>query len=140
MQDPIAEESYSAIKEKAKKQYAEIGHVWCPFLNENIYFTKAGFKHLIWKGARQRPKTEQKRRFLLLSFVKNIIESSDVVFKYERRGGADFWASTNIYGNKKITLILRQLDGQAKHFFSIFSDKQKTASKSDSLFCPPPAL
>jgi len=43
---------------------------------------------------------------------------------------ADFWKLTKTYGDATITIVLRQIEGKEKHFFSIYDTKpknQKTA-------------
>ena len=127
--------------------YKNIGRAWCPALNDYVAFTSAGLRHLIRKGGKRRSNSEQARRFLLLPYAKEIVESSavevvhgkDKIIRADKRHGAtvlirshaDFWTLTKTYGDTAITVVVRQLAGKEKHFFSIYNAKpknQKTAS------------
>jgi hypothetical protein len=76
MESPAYEESYEEAKRKAKEFYEKIGSIWCPALNEYVIFNRAGLRHLMQKGPAFRPKSEQKRRFALISHAKRVIENA----------------------------------------------------------------
>jgi hypothetical protein len=134
-------------KKKAELVYKKIGRAWCPALNDCVAFTSAGIQHLIRKNGKKRSRREQTRRFHLLLFAKEIIESSSATITHRngkaahlfkrhsavviKQSNADFWALTKNYGDNTITVVIRQLESKEKHFFSIYDAKpknQKTAT------------
>jgi hypothetical protein len=134
MKNPTLEGNYEEMRRKAKEFYGKISHVWCPALNDEVTFNTAGFHHLIWKQGKKRKKAEQIKRFTLVPDIRAIIgDATNIVahrqttmpYSTYHRGkrktkivGAEFWELRN---NKGITVIVRQMKGGAKHFFSVFS-------------------
>lgn len=134
---------YLEIKQQAKKIYSKIGQVPCPSLGgEYIIFNRFGFGHLIRKGHIPRPKSEQKRRLLLLKYAEQIVRNlrAKIYFRqteekyFINRHGqkllttsiAKFWTFVEIIDSKKIKLVIRQLGEGQKHFLSIMeSDRHK---------------
>jgi hypothetical protein len=103
----------------------KIGYVKCPaFGNEKIYFTQAGFNHLLRKGRKLREKNDQIRRLTLVFHAPTILAVSTIVSSYERTylrdSSADFWSFVGTRKEISITVVIRQLNGGRKHFFSIF--------------------
>ncbi len=104
--------------------YREFSPVMCPALtNELVHFDDAGFRHMIYKGKDRRPIADQLRRFRLLKKVPEIIANSEVIHrKKELIGIKDkvlFISFTQTFGNKKITVVIRQIGNGRKHFFSV---------------------
>ena len=65
------------IQEK-RREYMKIGHVECPaFGNEKIYFTQAGFNHLIRKERKWRDHNEQSQRLLFMQYAPGILNRSN---------------------------------------------------------------
>lgn len=136
MENPVSESSYEEVRKKAKEFYGKIGRVWCPALNDYVVFNSVGFRHLVWKGAEQRPQKEQERRFGLMSNAKNILAThcGAVEFREEiemgivrkhgikmrRLSRARFWGLSDERGGKTITIVIRQIGYRNKHFFSIY--------------------
>lgn len=120
MENPITEDSYEKIKRETSAFYFRIGRVWCPVVGEFIYFNKVGFHHLIQKGKRFRPRNEQKRRFLLLSHVKEIL-SDPKTHCDDRHDQNDprvrYWNLSANKENKSIKIILIQIKNGKKYFF-----------------------
>ena len=121
--------------------YKNAGRVWCSALNDYVSFTNAGIQHLMRKNGKRRSLPEQKRRFRLLPYAREIIESQEVKISHEKgetihfskqhnvamikKPPADFWKLTKAYGDATITIVIRQIEGKEKHFFSIYDAKQK---------------
>jgi hypothetical protein len=122
-------ENYQTAKQNAKKIYASIKIVWCPALHDSVVFNRIGFQHLIQKGPAFRPKSEQRRRFALLIYAKDILEQSDVA-EEEDRANAKLWIISGSRDNLDIKIIVRQIGNGKKHFLSIYGRKQKSAPKS----------
>jgi hypothetical protein len=129
MENQIGEESYEEVKQKAKELYERVGRVWCPALNDEIIFGSNGFRHLVRNGSRHRYKSEQKRRFALISLAKDILENSQNFAVREIDSGgkkATFWAFTERRNDKIIKVIVRQIEGQKKKFLSVFESNKKS--------------
>jgi len=120
MENPIRENCYEEEKQKAQKFYASIGKIWCPALNEYVLFDRSGFRHLIWKNTVPRPRNEQKRRFALLPQSVKILENQNAHIVHRKENNLNFWAFTEKHTDKTIKVIVRQIDGREKHFFSVF--------------------
>jgi hypothetical protein len=130
MQNPIIRESYLEAKQKAKELYKSIGRVWCPALNDYVSFDKAGFRHLMQKGRVPRIKSEQRRRFALLVHVKDILNTEPFVSVEERIVNDNcvrYWKFVGNRGGVVVKLVVRQVEGRQKHFFSVYGQKQKPA-------------
>jgi hypothetical protein len=127
-------QTYNEAKTAAKDFYRSIDRIWCPALNDYISFTQEGFRHLVGKKGIVRPRSEQRRRFMLLYSVKDILENPEVKFSHTitttRNLRADYWVATGIMNNFHIKIVIRKVDGGKKHFFSVYGKKQKTTPKS----------
>lgn len=139
---------YEQLKLKAKKIYSKIGEIPSPaFNNEYVAFTNKGFTHLIRKGRNPRPRSEQKRRFLLIPYAEQIIKnpkatilyrSSETKYYINRYGQkilttstAHFWTFVDIIKGTKIKVVVRQLNQGQRHFFSIMGNNQKMRLKKN---------
>jgi hypothetical protein len=59
--------NYRKIKNRAYREYKAVGQVRCPYLNREIVFNSAGFRHLIYKGGNiKRDSATQMLRFRLI--------------------------------------------------------------------------
>jgi hypothetical protein len=133
---------YNRAKQKAKNIYSKIGRIKSPALgDEYVFFTSAGFNHLLRKGRIPRTRNEQKRRFTLLSFVENIIKNpvakityrkTEIKEKTNRHGEniliqsiAHFWTFEENINDCNIKVVIRQLQNKNKHFFSVMGDNIK---------------
>jgi hypothetical protein len=129
MENPAVRNDYGEAKRRAKEGYREIGRVWCAKLGDHISFTRVGFQHLVRKGRRPRSRQNQIRRFFLLSFIRSVLADPAAQVAYEEKTCTDrlpcakFWAITGKQNNKKITVIIRQIEAGKKHFFSIYDQK-----------------
>lgn len=114
---------------KYKFYYNNIGHVTCPALNNEIVrFNNQGFRHLLIKKRKWRKPKDQFRRLSLLKYAKSIVSFEKVSASYRvigsKREIAQFWSlEMKIKTGTRVVVIIRQLGGGSKHFFSIFSKK-----------------
>ena len=113
--------------EKAKVEYYKIGNISCPaFGNELIHFNKHGFKHLLRKGKKYRPRAEQIKRINLLPSAVHILKKSQEIRGYRSNtiSGvfADFWTIRGICNGLRIRVILRKLNKNELHFFSVMQE------------------
>ncbi|MDD5696731.1 MAG: hypothetical protein PHO90_02020 [Candidatus Pacebacteria bacterium] len=136
---------YEKAKRQAKKIYSKIGRIKCSALSdEYVFFTSAGFNHLLRKGRIPRTRNEQKRRFTLLPYIEKIIKNPTAKITYKKieikekanRHGekvliestAYFWTFIEKIDDCKIKVVIRQLENKNKHFFSVMGDNVKIIS------------
>jgi len=136
---------YEKAKKQAKQIYSKIGRIKCPALgDEYVFFTSAGFDHILRKGRIPRTRNEQKRRFTLFPYVESIIKNpvakityrkTEVKEKVNRHGEniliestAHFWTFSDKINDCVIKIVIRQLEGKDKHFFSVMGDNIKIIS------------
>ena len=137
---------YDKSKEKAKDIYARLGHIKCPALGDKeVAFSRIGFNHLIRKGRVLRTRSEQKRRFVLIEYIKQIIldPNATILFRESSikekvvRGNkrvfikshARFWTFVSNIKDCKIKVVIRQMDEGKLQFLSIFGDNVITRIK-----------
>jgi len=145
---------YEKAKQKAREIYSAIGHIPCPALgDELIAFTGVGFSHLVRKGRIPRTRNEQKKRFVLVSYIERMVQNPRAVMEYRRteekilvnRHGeqilvasvAEFWTFVEQIDDCEVKVVIRQLStGGPKHFLSVMGDnveidkKQKGKAKN----------
>ncbi len=109
--------------------YLRVGSVPCPKFNgERITFNRTGLNHLIRKHGKRRLKSDRERRFALLQYAPGIIANprAEVISRKTRR--ANFWMFKEEKDGRTVKVIVRQLSGGKKHFYSIFANKKKPPS------------
>jgi hypothetical protein len=117
-------ETHAEFIEKARKAYRKIGSVPCPaFDGEQVYFTSCGFNHLIRKGRVPRKINEQTHRINLIPQAVTMICSEKKVYVCRQtiidESTGYFWTFKKINGGVKIQVVVRQLNDNRKHFFSV---------------------
>jgi hypothetical protein len=128
MKNPIYDDGYKKVKEEARLFYSKIDRVWCPVLGEAVVFDETGFRHLVQKGRKSRPKSEQKRRFAFLVHAEEILKNPKVTFSHEAHSqdpDINYWVFKEKRKDKKMKLIVRQIGNGKKHFLSIYGKTQK---------------
>lgn len=142
---------YEKAKQQAKQIYSKIGRIKCSALSEEyVFFTSAGFNHILRKGRIPRTRNEQKRRFTLIPYVENIIKNpvAKIVYRKEtvkekvnRHGekvliesAAHFWTFVDKIDDCVVKVVIRQLENKNKHFFSVMGDNIKIISKKKKRF------
>ncbi|MGC9599609.1 MAG: hypothetical protein ABSE18_04460 [Minisyncoccia bacterium] len=115
---------YRETKKKARTFYSNMKPAIPPRLEKTVFFNNIGFRHLIWKGGKHRPKSEQTRRFALLPHVEKIISNPDATVlrkvKHYRPVRAEFWIFKERVGKMMITVVIRRIGNGKRHFFSVY--------------------
>lgn len=120
------EDDWKEYLSKRRSEYAQIGYVECPvFPNEKIYFTQSGFRHLIGKQRKMRDRNEQIKRITFLQYAPGVLKRStkfSTNFTNIAENGikVSFWSFEGKVNGISLVVIVRQIDSQPKHFFSIF--------------------
>ncbi len=134
------DESYKLLFLKTKEYYFSIRKVRCPLLNnEWVYFSRKGFEHLIRKRRFLRPIPDQIRRFYLLKYAKQVIESART---YEYKDAKNFvkvkrnkqkvkeittvqfWTLSHSIHRHVIKVVIIQEGNGRRHFLSIMSGRK----------------
>ena len=138
---------YEKSKKLAKKIYSKIGRIPCPAFDSGLVaFTSNGFNHLIRKGRIPRTKNEQKRRFILVQYMEDIIRNpcAEITFRQteekhavNRHGQeiqiastANFWTFHVNINKCEIKLVIKQIGQGQKQFQSIMSNLKKRRKKT----------
>jgi hypothetical protein len=133
----ISDEKFNQALEKAEKDYKAIIKVKCPYLNnEDVHFNSEGFQHIFYKrGSIKREKSDQYIRLCLLPLAKKVISRSHTLQqfyeenRFERVQSNSQWKSEMklvkyyafiaIINNALIKIIVKEIQGRNKNFYSI---------------------
>jgi hypothetical protein len=124
--------------------YKKFNPVFCPILQETIYFTSKGFHHLRYDSfGRARKIKEQKYKLGLLPLVIPVIKYARKIedFKQEREKklckNEQQWAIRGIVGkqNTDVKVILRKIGTGRTTFLSVMKiERKKKYYQKDRLF------
>jgi len=117
---------------RARLIYKKMGPMHCPALGGSlVFFTNAGFNHILRKGRIERMKKDQERRLCLLPYAETVIMDPQATCAHRKiiNNFGDpvyFWGLTVYLKDKEVTVVIRQIgkDG-GKHFFSIIDARVK---------------
>ncbi len=138
----ISKEKFNKVLEKAEKEYKEIGQVRCPYLEDIVHFNSEGFQHILYKkGTIKRNEQDQYVRLCLLPLAKKVISRSHTLQQYyqERRFErvqsnskwnhemklVKYYAFMAIINNALIKVIVKEIEGRNKNFYSIIPKWQE---------------
>lgn len=108
------------MREVAKEAYSKIGSVYCPLLEDHVHFTAQGFNHLIFKKRKFRVRSEQIRRFELISHLKSIVSDPKADIHLDDSGQARFWNIVRKIDGNKIRVVIVESSSR-KIFLSVYS-------------------
>lgn len=131
-----------AARKRAKKIYSKIGRIPCPFFSgEMVAFNSRGFTHLLRSGSHRRPVSQRLIRLSLVEHVEAIVknDNGDVTVEFRQyeidrvvnRSGvkileknpAKSWGFKTKIAGSEVKLVIVQVEGKQKEFFSIMADK-----------------
>ena len=115
------------LKEERKryKRFLPVKSIIFP--NEEVYFNRYGFDHIVFKEGVPRPQDEVKLRFGLLKYVPSVLnrvtETEKVEIRVKKQSTAYFWTIRHRVGiDTYIRIILRRLNDGRIHFFSVMEE------------------
>ena len=134
--EPIDPEKFKKAKIEAESFYREIGSVKCPYFREEVAFNARGLEHIKFKTIRHaRSQRDQYIRFRLISLAPQIIKDSHTLQGVSVRTGlehikinsrwdrimktATYYEFVAIIKNSRVRVIVKQIEGGKKHFWSI---------------------
>lgn len=123
------------IRAKAKAKYDALGIVRCPALSGKVHFTSEGFNHLRYAGKRERPINVQVMKLSLVGYINEILSITTTIQEHDERrelihkkrykklskewSTIRYWGFVAIIRDKRIKVVVRQIDDGAFHFWSV---------------------
>lgn len=118
------------IIEKAKSEYKNIGKVFCPYLDQEVWFTMKGFRHLISSNGQQRNDSIIKDRLNAIKYIPEIVSKSGTLQEYENID-TEYFGFIAIIDSKKYKVILLKDDFERYISISIIT-KYKTGIRDEN--------
>jgi len=132
----ISKEKFNRTKDKAEELYRELDTVNCAYFKEEVHFNRLGLDHIKFKKwNRSRPIKDQYMRLRLLHLAPQVLKLSRTVQgmsyakEFIRKKVHSRWDNilTNIYywefvaiiDEVRVRVVVRQIEGGVKHFWSI---------------------
>jgi hypothetical protein len=118
--------------EPLREKYKKLEPIFCPYINDTVYFNAAGFNHLIWKSSMgMRSQSVIQERFLALDVVIEILSKSGTLQEYEYFD-KEFLCFIAIVNNKKYKVVITK-SGDTKYKFVSVIPKWKTGKRDELL-------
>ncbi len=115
------------MEKELREKYMKIGHVTCPALsNEKVYFSRKGFDHLTHKGRIPRSEADKRRRLNLFEYVIKIVSAAKTWTEYRQENNIEFWSIELKKNRRRIIVVISQIKGESKKFFSVMDKKHKS--------------
>ena len=132
----VSIEKLQRLKEKAELEYKKIESVNCAYFKENVHFNRKGIDHIKFKKwNKTRPAKDQYMRLKLLHLAPQVLKLSRTVqgMSQEREFvhkkvhsrwdnvlvDIYYWEFVAIIEEVRIRVVVRQVSGGKKHFWSI---------------------
>ncbi len=118
------------IIEKAKSEYRAIGRVFCPYLDQEVWFTMKGFRHLISNNGKQRYDDVICDRLNAIKYIPDIVSKSGTLQEYENIN-TEYFGFIAIVDSKKYKVILLK-DEAGRYMFISVIPKYKTGIRDEN--------
>lgn len=118
------------IIENAKTEYKNIGKVFCPYLNQEVWFTMKGFRHLISNNRKQRHDDVILDRLSAIKYIPDIVSKSGTLQEYENIN-TEYFGFIAIIDSKKYKVILLKNEAGRYMFISVIP-KYKTGIRDEN--------
>ncbi len=127
------------LKQTKKIFYKSIVSIFCPVLNDTVYFTSEGFNHLLYDTNRKpRNIDEQFMKLQCLSYVPDVLEKSTILadtrtYEFEVKGkkkiGVHYAISHEVKKGKEIRVIVSRIGKGKYKFLSVMPHNKKSKNK-----------
>ncbi|MCL4353138.1 hypothetical protein M1615_01545 [Patescibacteria group bacterium] len=115
------------LKKKQKAFYKSIVSVFCPILNDTVYFTSEGFNHLLYDKSNRKPRkiSEQFMKLQCLTHAPLVIRKCAFIsetrliernIKGKKKLGVHYELVYEVKAGEKIRVIVEKI-GTGKHKF-----------------------
>ena len=132
----ISKQNFRRIKDKAESFYKNLDFVYCPYLEENVYFNAKGLEHLKFKRKNYaRVIDDQFIRLKLLNLAPKVIKLSRTVqglsigknFEIIRSNNRNdkklvdvkYFEFVAVVDGMRVRIIVKQIENSPKYFWSI---------------------
>lgn len=126
------------IKEE-QRLYKKTKSVYCPILDEKVYFTSAGFRHLIYKSTKKRRNIgEQYMKLKCLKFAPRVIKNCTEIsstrhtnkwIKGKEKQGRHYELVYEVYKGKRIRVIVEKIGTGRCRFLSVMPHDKHSKPK-----------
>lgn len=106
--------------EKQKELYKLFKPIYCPAMQELVYFPKSGLRHLLYKGQRPRSKSERNFRLSLLPYVQEVLLKAEIAVNRESGDESSTWS---LQCGKIRVVVIRRKPGDRLCFLSVMTNK-----------------
>lgn len=130
------EQDFERVRNDAEAFYATVSKVRCPYFGEEIAFNAKGLRHLKFKSDRQaRPHNDQYSRLKLIRYASEVLKLSRTLqgtwstkcFEVQKTNSrwervlkdVTFYEFIAVLDNIRIKIIVKEVIGGEKHFWSI---------------------
>lgn len=128
------------LRIEKKKFYKKIISIYCPVLNEVVYFTSEGFNHLLYKRHKT-PRTikEQYMKLMCISYITSVVQNAQKISETRiiKRKIHNEWKNTiyyelvyEVYPEMNIRVILEKTGSGKIKFKSVMPNDKKSKLKS----------
>lgn len=134
------------LRKRRKKFYQSIVSVFCPILNETIYFTSNGFIHLIYESNRMpRNEPEQYLKLSVLKYAPDVVKNSALISETREINGIIKGKQKKIYHyeivhevspGKKIRVVIQRIGTGKFTFLSIMPHDNKSKRRGRTKKAP----
>ena len=124
------------LKKRQRVFYKSIVSVFCPILNDTVYFTSEGFNHLLYDSSNRKPRSisEQFMKLQCLTHAPLVIQKCTLVsktrliersIKGKKKSGVHYELVYEVKVGEKIRVIIEKI-GTGKHKFLSVMRHNKT--------------
>jgi len=125
--------------QEGRDWYKKVGKVYCPILNEYIFFNSKGFYHLRYDShGKMRSVKEQMYKIGLLPLVIPVIKNATQVYDYKKKEYSkplgkyfEIWQLNEVVGQQSTTVsvVLRRIGTGNITFLSVWKKRDKVSKK-----------
>ena len=133
----IEDKKFKLVRKEAEEFYKSIGKIRCPYLNEEVYFGRDGFEHLLFKSwNKTRSRSEQYTRLRLIKVVPEILKKSHTLQEYDERNlmvrqkinsrwikrmkRVKYYVFIAIIKKSRVKIVVKEIEGGQPFFYSIY--------------------
>lgn len=128
------------LKKKQRVFYKSIVSVFCPILNDTVYFTSEGFNHLLYDRSNRKPRkiSEQFMKLQCLTHAPLVIKKCTVIseirqiernIKGKKKSGVHYELVHEVSPGEKIRVIVEKMGTGKYRFLSVMRHGRKLKNK-----------
>jgi hypothetical protein len=113
------------LKRQLITRYKDLGYVYCPALEDKIYFTMRGSKHILGNEKSQKKKTTKEviSRLNLILEIKDYLEKAMNVSEYRKQKGNEYFMFAFHVRHEHVQVVVLKDRQNICRFLSVFIDQ-----------------